>query len=137
MLKEIIPDCEKQYFEIMKREASNESGIEYKTKLTLVTTDYLTTEQGGEYGGVVLTSLDKRIVCNNTLKSRLDLCFEELLPHIRNILFPVKVAPAAVGTPDVQKEMEGGHSSTPCSRGGHGVTPKSGSSGQGSSAHHK
>lgn len=78
LVKELLPECETQYVEIMKREASA-STIEYRTKLTLVE-DYLTQEEGGECGGVVMTSRDKRIVCNNTLKSRLDLCFEELLP---------------------------------------------------------
>lgn len=72
----------------MKREAAA-STTEYRTKLTLVD-DYLTQEEGGDCGGVVLTSRDKRIVCNNTLKSRLDLCFEELLPQIRKVLFPIK-----------------------------------------------
>lgn len=81
----------------MKREAST-SDKEYKTKLTLVESEYLTPEDGGECGGVILSSLDKRIICNNTLISRLDLCFEELLPHIRRILFPAKkpVEPAVV-----------------------------------------
>lgn len=67
-----------------------ETSEEYKTKLTLVETEFLTVEHGGECGGIVLFSTDKRIVCNNTLKSRLDLCFEELLPHIRRVLFPAK-----------------------------------------------
>lgn len=69
-----------------------ETNEDYKTKLNLNETEFLTPDQGGECGGVVLYSLDKRIVCNNTLKSRLDLCFEELLPHIRRVLFPAKKA---------------------------------------------
>jgi vacuolar-type H+-ATPase subunit E/Vma4 len=62
----------------MKREASGDK--EYKTELQLADAGFLTAANGGECGGVVLSSLDKRIVCNNTLQSRLDLCFEELLP---------------------------------------------------------
>lgn len=69
-----------------------ETNEDYKTKLILNDSEFLTPDQGGECGGVVLYSLDKRIVCNNTLKSRLDLCFEELLPHIRRVLFPAKKA---------------------------------------------
>lgn len=86
LLRQLIPECEREFVEIMQREASN-SGIEYKTKLTLVDSEFLTGE-AAEAGGMVLTSLDKRIVCNNTLQSRLDLCFEELLPVIRKMLFP-------------------------------------------------
>ncbi len=93
LVKDLIPECEKHFVETMKKEASGDK--EYSTKLTLVETSYFTAEQGGDCGGVVLTSLDKRIVCNNTLASRLDLCFEELLPHIRRILFPAKVSEVA------------------------------------------
>jgi vacuolar-type H+-ATPase subunit E/Vma4 len=52
----------------------------YKTKLVLIKGDHLTNEEGGDCGGVVLMSKDKRIVCVNTLQSRLNLCFEEMLP---------------------------------------------------------
>jgi V-type H+-transporting ATPase subunit E len=69
-----------------------ETNEDYATKLTLNETDFLTVEQGGECGGILLYTTDKRIVCNNTLRSRLDLCFEELLPHIRRALFPAKKA---------------------------------------------
>jgi V-type H+-transporting ATPase subunit E len=86
LVKEIIPECEKEFQEIMLKETNEE----YKTKLTLNESENLTPELGGECGGVLLYTTDKRIVCNNTLKSRLDLCFEELLPHIRSILFPAK-----------------------------------------------
>ena len=82
-------ECETEFNEIMRKETDEE----YTTKLTLVETEFLSIEQGGECGGIVLFSSDKRIVCNNTLKSRLDLCFEELLPHIRRVLFPVKKEP--------------------------------------------
>jgi len=93
LIKDLIPECEKQYEEIMKREAHGDKT--YKTKLTLVDGEFLTAAHGGQCGGVVLTSVDKRIVCNNTLQSRLDLCFEELLPQIRSILFPPKVIEVA------------------------------------------
>jgi len=106
LVKELIPECEQEYQEIMKREAAN-ANVDYKTKLKLMEADFLTNEQGGECGGIVLTSLDRRIVCNNTLKSRLDLCFEELLPHIRQILFPPKVVAepsSKEGTPEQKEE---------------------------------
>jgi len=85
----MIPDCEKAFVEIMETEAPD-SEKKYETKLTLLEGDYLTIEDGGECGGVIMYTKSKKIVCTNTLKSRLDLCFEELLPHIRNQLFPKK-----------------------------------------------
>ena len=88
-MKSLLHECETEFNEIMRKETDEE----YTTKLTLVETEFLSIEQGGECGGIVLFSSDKRIVCNNTLKSRLDLCFEELLPHIRRVLFPVKKEP--------------------------------------------
>lgn len=84
LFRELIPECEREFVEIMAREVNQNEGdevrVEYRTKLTLVETDFLNSETGGKCGGVVLTSLDKRIVCDNTLDSRLNLCFEELLP---------------------------------------------------------
>ena len=68
----------------------DETKEEYKCHLTIVESEFLTAEQGGECGGVILYSADRRIVCPNTLKNRLDLCFEELLPVIRKQLFPKK-----------------------------------------------
>ena len=56
-----------------------------------------------------MSSLDKRIVCNNTLQSRLDLCFEELLPQIRKNLFPApeKEQPTSAESAKSGKEAEG------------------------------
>jgi V-type H+-transporting ATPase subunit E len=102
MIKELISEIEVEFKEIMKREVAD--GDKYSTRLKLLENDFLTPEQGGECGGVVMTSVDRRIVCNNTLKSRLDLCFEELLPHIRKILFPAKVVPP---TPESVRSPEG------------------------------
>lgn len=38
-------------------------------------------------GGVVLSARNGTIVCKNTLDSRLDLCFENLVPSVRGLLF--------------------------------------------------
>ncbi len=65
MLKQIIPECEKQYKEIMERETSDEKT--YETKLTLKENDFIPNSMGAECGGVVLMTTDRRIVCNNTL----------------------------------------------------------------------
>ena len=39
-------------------------------------------------GGVKLVGDNGRIVCDNTLKTRLDICIEEQLPAVRATLFP-------------------------------------------------
>jgi len=41
-------------------------------------------------GGVVLSARNGSIVCRNTLDSRLDLCFDQLIPQIRGMLFGVR-----------------------------------------------
>jgi len=38
-------------------------------------------------GGIVLSTLDGRIICANTLDARLSMAFEQKLPEIRTILF--------------------------------------------------
>jgi V-type H+-transporting ATPase subunit E len=72
-----------EYVEIMKRESS----------VTLVPIVKLNTDKEKNlteksYGGVLLTALNTKIVCDNTMASRLNLVYEELLPSIRAILFP-------------------------------------------------
>ena len=107
LIRELVPECQREYEAIMKREAAGDR--EYKTELQVSSENFLSAEQGGECGGVVLTSLDRRIVCNNTLKSRLDLCFEELLPQIRAQLFPAKVPAVSPETPKEAAPQGGKH----------------------------
>ncbi|CAM9402786.1 unnamed protein product [Discosporangium mesarthrocarpum] len=40
-------------------------------------------------GGVVLSAVNGRILCDNTLSARLEIAYKELLPKIRGLLFPV------------------------------------------------
>ena len=87
MVRGLLSECESEYSETMRNETGRD---EFATKLTILEDEHLTTEEGGECGGVILYNNTKRIVCINTLQSRLDLCFEELLPQIRALLFPVK-----------------------------------------------
>ncbi len=89
LVKGLIPECETEFLQLMQKEAPEG---EYKTKLKLVEGEYLMPEDGGECGGIIIFTPNRKIVCINTLKSRLDLCFEELLPHIRKLLFPRKPA---------------------------------------------
>ena len=69
----------------MKREIGTD---EYSCELEILSDEFLTPEEGSECGGIVMCSENKRIVCSNTLKERIDLVFEELLPEIRKNLFP-------------------------------------------------
>eukprot|EP01024_Parvocaulis_polyphysoides_P009936 TRINITY_DN1324_c0_g2_i1.p2 TRINITY_DN1324_c0_g2~~TRINITY_DN1324_c0_g2_i1.p2 ORF type:complete len:246 (-),score=35.26 TRINITY_DN1324_c0_g2_i1:409-1092(-) len=38
-------------------------------------------------GGIVVTSVDGRIVCSNTLDDRLEICYAQNLPTVRSLLF--------------------------------------------------
>lgn len=88
-MRGLIAECEEEFKSIMAKEAK-ENEQEFSTTLRLLDGEYMTAEEGGECGGIVLYTVNRKIVCYNTLKSRLDLCFEELLPHIRKLLFPKK-----------------------------------------------
>lgn len=79
----ILPAAVKEYVDIIKRE----SGVTLKPKVTM-NTDRSMDLKEASYGGVLLTALNGKIVCDNTMSSRLSLVYEELLPSIRAILFP-------------------------------------------------
>lgn len=91
LINGLIPECEKEFREIMEKETQNTNDdIKYETELKVIEGAYLTVEEGGECGGIILYSENRKIVCGNTLQNRLELCFEELLPEIRAILFPTQ-----------------------------------------------
>ena len=46
-------------------------------------------------GGITVTACHGRIVCDNTLDARIQLCYEELLPQIRHELWDKHGDPAA------------------------------------------
>jgi len=83
-VKKILPQAVKEYVDIIKRE----SGVTLEPNLVL-NVDRSKDLTDKSYGGVLLTALNGKIVCDNTLASRLSLVYEELLPSIRAILFPV------------------------------------------------
>ena len=72
-----------EYVEIMERE----SGIKLEPNVTM-NTDSSKNLVESSFGGVTLTAVHGKIVCNNTMSARLELVYEELLPSIRAILFP-------------------------------------------------
>ncbi len=81
MVKGMCADIEAEFSKYMKEQTERE----YSVKLEM---DSKPLGEENVAGGLVLMSKDKRIVCNNTLESRLHQCFEELLPFIRQELFP-------------------------------------------------
>lgn len=72
-----------EYVEIMERE----SGIKLEPNVTM-NTDSSKDLVESSFGGVTLTAVNGKIVCDNTMSARLELVYEELLPSIRAILFP-------------------------------------------------
>lgn len=79
----IVPKAVAEYVEIMQRE----SGVKLNPKVT-VNSNRSQDLPDSTHGGVVLTAVQGKLVCDNTLQSRLELVYEELLPSIRAILFP-------------------------------------------------
>lgn len=83
MIKNMFPACEREFKEHMKKETDRD----YQTKLSIMPEKYLTLEEGSEYGGIILSAQNRRIVVPNTLKDRMNLVFELQLPYIRKTLF--------------------------------------------------
>eukprot|EP01053_Blabericola_migrator_P006963 Blabericola_migrator_1__6962@NODE_3528_length_1706_cov_281_953020_g2192_i0_p1_GENE_NODE_3528_length_1706_cov_281_953020_g2192_i0NODE_3528_length_1706_cov_281_953020_g2192_i0_p1_ORF_typecomplete_len231_score79_95vATPsynt_E/PF01991_18/2_8e58DUF4886/PF16227_5/0_05DUF4886/PF16227_5/3e02DUF885/PF05960_11/0_14DUF1104/PF06518_11/0_24DUF1104/PF06518_11/8_4e03THOC7/PF05615_13/2_8THOC7/PF05615_13/4_5e02DUF632/PF04782_12/3_2DUF1283/PF06932_11/34DUF1283/PF06932_11/42Spore_II_R/PF09551_10/2_5e03Spore_II_R/PF len=87
-----MPECigaaEKKYKQIM-----NEVGVNASCKANLNRNKYLpsgtaaTEAEKTCAGGVILTSANGKIVCDNTLDARLDLVVSECLPQLRKILY--------------------------------------------------
>ena len=82
-VEKILPKAVAEYVEIMQRE----SGVKLSPKVS-VNADRSKDLSDATHGGVLLTAVQGKIVCDNTLQSRLELVYEELLPSIRAILFP-------------------------------------------------
>jgi len=82
-VESILPDAIKEYVEIMERE----SGIKLSPVVTL-NSDRSKDVKEDSHGGVILTAVGGKIVCDNTMSARLGLVYEELLPSIRATLFP-------------------------------------------------
>lgn len=84
LVKGILSECEEEYTDIMKRETTRD----YSCSLSVMEDNFLTLENGGRCGGIVLYAHNRRIVCSNTLEDRLNQIFEMELPLIRKGLFP-------------------------------------------------
>jgi V-type H+-transporting ATPase subunit E len=81
VVQSVLPAAVQEYVTIMKRE----SGVTLAPMVTL-NTDRSQDLHDDTCGGVILAA--HKIICDNTLKARLGLVYEELLPSIRAILFP-------------------------------------------------
>lgn len=79
----VIPAAVQEYVDIMEKE----SGVKLNPNVT-INEDRSRDLPESSNGGVKLTALDNKIVCDNTMSLRLALVYEELMPSIREILFP-------------------------------------------------
>ena len=85
LVNSIIPECEAEFTDIMLKETTRD----YMCSLSVIEDSFLTMENGGRCGGVIIYTHGRRIVCSNTLEDRLNMVFESQLPLIRRGLFPV------------------------------------------------
>jgi len=89
ILEDVLETAVTEYKAIMKKEC----GVVRDVVVNVNKSNFLPpAPSGGDNlksccGGVVLTALDSRVVCSNTLDARLDLVFEETKPNIRQQLF--------------------------------------------------
>jgi len=83
LVEAVIDDAAKEYVELFKKEANADVAVE----LTVNTIDERCLPESST-GGVVLTALNGKIVCDNTLRTRLGQVNYDLKPEIRNQLFP-------------------------------------------------
>ena len=82
-VKSVLPAAIQEYVGLIEREA----GVKLSPNVTL-NEDRSKDLPESSYGGVSLTAIDGKIVCDNTMASRLNLVYSELLPSIRALLFP-------------------------------------------------
>jgi len=83
IINQVLPDAVAEYVDIIEKE----SGIVLSPNVT-ISSDRRDDLPDSSLGGVKLTALQGKIVCDNTLSARLGLAYQELLPSIRAIIFP-------------------------------------------------
>jgi len=89
MDEEVTIRCRQSDVSLVKEVVSQATSIygektSRKVNVEIDTSNYLP-ETGA--GGIIATTMYGRIICNNTLESRLDLLSEQILPQIRVMLF--------------------------------------------------
>lgn len=83
LVEEVVDAASKQYTELFKKEAH----VDVSCNIS-VNKDEARCLPASGAGGVVLTALNGKIVCDNTLKTRLGQVNYDLKPEIRQQLFP-------------------------------------------------
>jgi len=107
LVKDLIPEAFERFKELYKKNMEEEhkkKGADFaldfekdpvlKGKI-VVSDDAL---PDSVIGGVVLTAFNGRIVCSNTIESRLAIASEKCLPAIRKVLFPVPIRKTPLAT---------------------------------------
>lgn len=85
-VKGLIPQVEKEFKALMAKETGTDK---YTTVIRVLEDNFIEADSSsGLCGGVILMNENKTITCFNTLDSRLQLTYDESLPHLRKILFP-------------------------------------------------
>lgn len=72
IVKGLLSECEEGFRDKMLAETKRE----YNCTLSVIEDSFLTIENGGRCGGVILFAHNRRIVCSNTLEDRLNQIFE-------------------------------------------------------------
>jgi len=100
LVKEVLPEAFERFKELYKKnivEENKKKGTDFVAdfdkdpvlKAKIVVGDEALPDS--VLGGVVLSSYNGRIVCSNTIESRLAIASEKCLPAIRKVLFPVPI----------------------------------------------
>lgn len=85
-IQRVMNKCEDQFSAIFQKETGKE------LTATLTISPYFLEDKHKEIiGGVFMRSNDGMIVCDNSIDARVNLIFEQLLPEIRQMLFPRKI----------------------------------------------
>ena len=93
MIKGMLEELSNTYVERIESEVPKFKGSGVLCNITVDENNYLpefNKEGSGSascLGGVELMTHRNKIVCNNTLNARLELCYQDALPEIRDILF--------------------------------------------------
>ena len=91
MIKGLIDEITEIYIDRVTNEIPKLKGKTVKCKITINEEDFLPENKDNSLnsclGGIELIAHRNRIVCNNTLNARLELCYQEALPEIRDLLF--------------------------------------------------
>ena len=96
LINEVLEDAMAMYREKMAAEVKMLKGREPPVSIIINEKAYLpeydeeniNDKTASCIGGIKMSARKNRIVCSNTLDDRLELCYQEFIPHIKKILFP-------------------------------------------------